>query len=93
MNRLRDIPGWLAIALVRGYQMTLSRLLPPACIYEPSCSQYMIDAIRLHGLFRGGAMGLARVCRCHPFARGGNDPVPPKTTSAPETPAEMMQDE
>ncbi len=67
----------LLVALVRVYQLTIGRLLPPACRYEPSCSRYMIEALRTHGALRGLGLGLWRICRCHPLAPGGPDPVPP----------------
>ena len=65
----------LAILAVRGYQCSISRLLPPSCRYEPSCSQYMIDAIERKGPFVGVWIGIRRVLRCHPFNPGGHDPV------------------
>jgi uncharacterized protein len=76
----------LLIALVRAYQRFLSPLLPPACIYEPTCSRYAVEALRRHGALRGGALALWRILRCHPFARGGRDPVPPARGEA-EDPA------
>ena len=66
----------LAVLMVRGYQVTLSPLLPSACRYQPSCSSYMIEAVERHGALRGVWLGARRVLRCHPFARGGYDPVP-----------------
>ena len=71
----RALRGAVVIA-VRAYQATLSRLIGPACRYEPSCSQYMIDAVRRRGLLRGAALGLARLARCHPWGGCGYDPVP-----------------
>lgn len=65
----------LLIAPVRFYQKVISPLLPPSCRYTPTCSNYMIGAIEKHGLV-GVLMGLARICRCHPFVQGGQDPVP-----------------
>ncbi|WP_373808403.1 membrane protein insertion efficiency factor YidD [Streptococcus ferus] len=65
----------LLIFPVRLYQRFISPLLPPSCIYHPTCSAYMIEAIEKHGL-KGVLMGLARILRCHPFAQGGEDPVP-----------------
>ena len=71
--------GRLLIALVRAYQITFARLLPEGiCLYEPTCSHYMIGAIFEHGAWRGALLGIWRICRCHPLARGGYDPVPPK---------------
>ncbi|MGD0991101.1 MAG: membrane protein insertion efficiency factor YidD [Gemmatimonadales bacterium] len=66
----------LAVLMVRGYQVTLSPLLPSACRYQPSCSSYMIEAVERHGALRGVWLGARRILRCHPFARGGYDPVP-----------------
>ena len=66
----------LALALVVAYRATLKPLLPAACRYEPSCSQYALDAIREHGAWRGGRLALARLLRCRPGGGGGSDPVP-----------------
>ena len=66
----------LAVLMVRGYQVTLSPRLPSACRYQPSCSSYMIEAVERHGALRGVWLGARRILRCHPFARGGYDPVP-----------------
>ncbi len=64
-----------AILAVRVYQRTLSRVLPPSCRFQPSCSQYMIDAIRKKGLVVGVLKGALRILRCNPFFPGGYDPV------------------
>lgn len=66
----------LIIYIVRGYQRFISPLLGPHCRYHPTCSSYMIQAIEKHGTIKGGLMGIARILRCHPFVRGGIDPVP-----------------
>lgn len=66
----------IALALIRWYQNTVSRSLPPACRFVPSCSDYMYQAIEKHGVLRGGWMGFKRLCRCHPLNPGGYDPVP-----------------
>lgn len=64
------------IFLVRGYQMAISPLLPPACRYYPSCSAYAIEALERHGALRGAWLAAKRIARCHPFRPGGYDPVP-----------------
>jgi len=66
----------ILLALVRLYQLTLSRTLPPTCRFEPSCSQYTYQAIERFGALRGGWMGVKRLVRCNPFNPGGYDPVP-----------------
>jgi putative membrane protein insertion efficiency factor len=71
-----DAPRWLLITLVRAYQLLLSPLLPPACRYMPSCSQYAVEALQRHGAVRGSWLAAKRICRCHPFRPGGYDPVP-----------------
>lgn len=66
----------LLIGLLRGYKKYVSPLLPPACRFEPTCSEYAMEAIELHGPARGTWMAIRRLLRCHPFSRGGFDPVP-----------------
>ena len=66
----------LLLTLLRAYKWALSPFLPPACRYVPTCSEYAAEAIERHGAFRGSAMAIWRVLRCHPFVRGGYDPVP-----------------
>jgi len=66
----------LSLLLLKGYKRFVSPLLPPACRFTPTCSEYMADAIRLHGFARGTWLGLRRLLRCHPFHPGGYDPVP-----------------
>jgi putative membrane protein insertion efficiency factor len=64
------------VTVVRGYQVVVSPLLPPACRYTPSCSQYAIDALQRHGALKGTWLAVRRLARCHPFRAGGHDPVP-----------------
>jgi uncharacterized protein len=64
----------LLIAAIWIYQVTLSPLLGPACRFEPSCSRYMMGALKKYGLLKGLAKGLRRVSRCHPWNPGGYDP-------------------
>jgi uncharacterized protein len=63
------------LALIAGYQRFLSPLLPRACRFHPTCSEYCADAIRRHGLARGLGRGVMRLLRCQPFSHGGYDPV------------------
>ena len=63
---------------VRGYQIVLSPLFGDCCRFTPSCSNYMIEALRTHGAAKGSLLGLYRILRCHPFGRSGYDPVPAK---------------
>lgn len=75
-------PGLAARAaclMIRAYQLTVGRALGalgPICRFEPTCSQYTVEAIRRHGLTRGLLLGAWRILRCNPFCRGGHDPVP-----------------
>ena len=71
----RVVRGALVLA-VRGYQVAISPLLPPACRYYPTCSHYAVEALERHGALRGGWLALRRILRCHPFRPGGYDPVP-----------------
>jgi putative membrane protein insertion efficiency factor len=63
----------LALKLYKGL---VSPMLPPACRYVPSCSEYAAEAVAHHGFFHGAALACWRVLRCNPLARGGYDPVP-----------------
>jgi len=76
MRLLLGIPRYLALALIRAYQLAISPLLPPTCRFTPSCSQYTSDAISRHGLSVGAWLGVKRLVRCHPWHPGGYDPVP-----------------
>jgi putative membrane protein insertion efficiency factor len=70
LRRLTTLP-------IRFYRRFLSPLKPPMCRFSPTCSQYAIEAIERHGVLRGGGYSVWRLLRCHPFCRGGHDPVPP----------------
>lgn len=71
----------LFIALIRAYQLTLSPFLGGSCRFLPSCSSYAAEAIRIHGAFRGSALAVRRLARCHPLGRAGYDPVPTPSDS------------
>ncbi len=66
----------LLLWLIKGYRYFISPLFPPTCRFQPTCSQYAIEAITLHGTFKGSWLAVNRILRCHPFHPGGYDPVP-----------------
>lgn len=66
----------IALALIRGYKVFISPMLPPSCRFVPTCSEYGYEAIEKYGIIRGGWMTARRISRCHPFSTGGYDPVP-----------------
>ncbi|MCG9125850.1 membrane protein insertion efficiency factor YidD [Laribacter hongkongensis] len=66
----------IVLALIRFYQLAISPWLPPRCRYQPTCSQYAIEAVQKHGALKGGWLALRRIGRCHPWGRSGYDPVP-----------------
>ncbi len=72
--------GKLLILAIRAYQLVLSPWMGGRCRFHPSCSHYGIEALRVHGAFRGGGLLLRRLLKCHPFHPGGVDPVPPSST-------------
>jgi putative membrane protein insertion efficiency factor len=65
----------LALGLLRLYKRWISPLFPPSCRYVPTCSEYAMEAVERYGALRGGMMAAWRILRCHPFAKGGLDPV------------------
>lgn len=67
----------ILIAMVRFYQIVLSPLKFPTCRFYPTCSDYFIQAVRVHGSFKGFFLGVWRILRCNPLVKGGYDPVPP----------------
>ncbi len=74
----------LCIWAIEGYRRFLSPLKPPVCRFTPTCSQYGREAFRIHGFWKGLALTLWRILRCHPFYRGSLvDPVPPRKENTP----------
>ncbi len=68
--------SYLFIGIIKLYQYTISPLLGPACRFEPSCSQYGVDAFKKHGFFKGFGLTVKRISKCHPWGGHGHDPVP-----------------
>jgi len=66
----------IPVVLIKLYKLVISPVLPNACRFYPTCSQYAIEALTRHGLFKGGFLSIKRILRCHPFCDGGYDPVP-----------------
>lgn len=66
----------LVTGILRLYKWGVSPLLPSACRFHPTCSEYMREAVDRHGVLRGVRLGIVRIVRCHPFHAGGYDPVP-----------------
>jgi uncharacterized protein len=64
------------MGLIRLYQVTFSKIMPPSCRFTPSCSEYGYEAIQKYGAIKGSWMAVKRVARCHPWHPGGYDPVP-----------------
>lgn len=64
------------ILLVRVYQIMISPYTPATCRYSPTCSQYTLEALKKHGILKGGRLSIKRICSCHPWGGSGYDPVP-----------------
>lgn len=75
LNKILTFP---LVMLIKFYQLFISPILPSNCRYQPTCSQYMLEALRRHGLIKGLWLGTKRIGRCHPWGGEGYDPVPPK---------------
>ncbi|MBP7506576.1 MAG: membrane protein insertion efficiency factor YidD [Prolixibacteraceae bacterium] len=75
---LAKILSYPILGLVYFYRYAISPLKPPSCRHVPTCSAYMIEAVKIHGPFTGTFLGIKRLSRCHPWGTHGYDPVPPK---------------
>lgn len=73
---------YLFIGLVRLYQLVISPWMPSSCRYHPTCSQYSIEAFQKHGAVKGLWLTIKRIGRCHPWSKGGHDPVPEQKTKS-----------
>jgi putative membrane protein insertion efficiency factor len=72
---MSQIARKIVLRLLRAYKWAISPMFPPSCRYVPSCSEYAAEAVERYGVLRGGAAATWRLFRCHPFAKGGYDPV------------------
>jgi len=78
-----DPVRWLLIGLLRAYRLLISPIYGQVCRYHPSCSAYALGAVTDHGSVRGSWLAVRRLVRCHPWAAGGYDPVPPRSPRGP----------
>ena len=76
MKSILKIIATPLIVLIKIYQLLISPLFPPSCRFTPTCSHYSIEALRKHGIIKGGWLSVKRILRCHPWGGSGYDPVP-----------------
>jgi hypothetical protein len=72
---MKQIAKTVLLGALRGYKWAISPMFPPACRYLPTCSEYATEAVERYGAVRGSLMAVWRLLRCHPFSKGGYDPV------------------
>lgn len=75
-NPIKRILIFPFLLLIRFYQIVISPVLPASCRYAPTCSHYTLEALKKHGLFKGGYLGIKRILSCNPWGGSGYDPVP-----------------
>jgi putative membrane protein insertion efficiency factor len=78
---MRQVGKRVVLQMLRAYKWAISPMFPPTCRYVPTCSEYAAEAVDRYGMLRGGWKALTRLLRCHPFSRGGYDPVVKRNTS------------
>lgn len=76
---------WTLVKIVRFYQYFISPLFPPSCRYYPTCSNYAIEALKVHGILKGSYLAIKRILKCNPYFAGGVDKVPPKKNAENST--------
>ncbi|WP_397385660.1 membrane protein insertion efficiency factor YidD [Paenimyroides ceti] len=76
MKIIKQVVIFPFIFLIRFYQICISPFTPASCRYTPTCSQYTLEALKKHGLLKGGWLGIKRITSCHPWGKSGYDPVP-----------------
>jgi uncharacterized protein len=82
---MRQTARQTALLVLRGYKRWISPMFPPSCRYVPTCSEYAMEAVERYGVLRGGWMAIGRILRCHPFVKGGFDPVVSRHRQTHET--------
>jgi uncharacterized protein len=80
-----DPVRWLLVGFLRAYRLLISPLYGQVCRYHPSCSAYALESVTVHGSVRGSWLAVRRLGRCHPWAAGGYDPVPPRHAEVPDS--------
>jgi len=78
MELLKKVSIFPLLVIVKIYQWIISPIFPATCRYTPTCSQYMIEALKIWGPFKGTYLGIKRISSCHPWGNHGHDPVPPR---------------
>ena len=81
MQKIKKIVIFPLIILIRFYQEAISPFTPATCRFQPTCSNYFLEALRVYGLFIGTYLGLKRILSCHPWGKSGYDPVPEKKSN------------
>ncbi len=78
LQYMHQVVIWLMILPIRFYKYSISPLIPNSCRHIPTCSEYAMEALKTHGVFRGSALAIWRILRCNPWGTEGYDPVPPR---------------
>ena len=81
VNAILRLLGWILLIPVYIYKYVISPFTPASCRHVPTCSEYAVQAIKIHGPFKGLLLATRRISRCHPWGTHGYDPVPPKKES------------
>jgi len=76
MEQFKKILIFPFVILIRFYQVCISPFTPASCRFSPTCSHYTLEALKKHGLIKGGWLGIKRIASCHPWGKSGYDPVP-----------------
>jgi putative membrane protein insertion efficiency factor len=86
IEKISKVIGWILLIPVYIYKFFISPLTHSSCRFVPTCSEYAVQAVKIHGPFKGFVLSVRRILRCHPWGSSGYDPVPPKITVTGEKP-------